>query len=267
MTALNKIKNIQKQNNSILCIGLDSDLNKIPNHFSKDINSLIKFNIDVIESTKDLVCAYKINFAFYEQYGIDGFSILKDTFDYIPQNIFTIADAKRGDIGNTSTAYAKSVFEYFKADSVTVNPYMGQDSVAPFIKFKDKMVFLLAMTSNIGSNDFQKIVSDGKPLYQTVIEKSKRWSTHEQLGFVVGATHPEELKKIREIIPQHCLLIPGIGSQGGNIYGSISANSGGLAIINVSRDIIYASQEKDFKETIRERAKYYQILFNNAAKS
>jgi orotidine-5'-phosphate decarboxylase len=264
MTALNKIKVIQKQNNSILCVGLDSDLSKIPQHFGKDINTLLDFNKKIIDSTKDLVCAYKINFAFYEQYGVEGFRILKDTFDYIPKNIFTIADAKRGDIGNTSGAYAKSVFGYFNADSITVNPYMGHDSVAPFLEFNDKMVFLLAMTSNKGSNDFQKIVADGKPFYQTVIEKSKQWSTKEQLGFVVGATQTEELREIRKIIPGHCLLIPGIGSQGGSIPDTISVNSGGPAIINVSRDIIYASQDKDFTDAVRKRAEYYRDSFNNA---
>lgn len=267
MTALNKIRNIQKQNNSFLCVGLDSDLSKIPRHFGDDINSLLEFNKIIIDCTKDLVCAYKINFAFYEQYGIDGFRILKNTFDYIPKNIFTIADAKRGDIGNTSSAYARSVFEYFNADSITINPYMGKDSVAPFLEYKNKMVFLLALTSNAGSNDFQRIYSDGKSLYQSVIEKSLKWSGIEQLGYVVGATHHQELREIRNLIPEHCLLIPGIGSQGGSIKDTISANSRGLAIINVSRDIIYASQDKNFEESVRIRAEYYRNSFNIADKS
>ncbi len=266
MTALEKIKNIQQKNNSLLCVGLDSDLSKIPPHLGKDINSLLDFNKSIIDSTKDLVCAYKINFAFYEQYGTEGFKILNETFDYIPKDIFTIADAKRGDIGNTSSAYAKSVFEYFKADSITVNPYMGKDSVAPFLEFNDKMVFLLALTSNSGSNDFQRIESKEKPLYQSVIEKSMNWSAKEQLGYVVGATHPQELQDIRKIIPEHCLLIPGIGSQGASIEDTISANGGGTAIINVSRDIIYASKDKNFADAARNKAEYYRNAFNNAGK-
>jgi len=263
MTALEKIKNIQKQNNSILCVGLDSDLSRTPKHLGSEINSLLDFNKAIIDSTKDLVCAYKINFAFYEQYGIEGIQVLKETFEYIPKEIFTIADAKRGDIGNTSNAYAKSVFEYFNADSITVNPYMGLDSVAPFLENSNKMVFLLALTSNSGSNDFQRIISEGKPLYQTVIEKSKEWADADKLGYVVGATHPDELREIRKIIPGYCLLIPGIGSQGGNIQATISANSCGPAIINVSRNIIYVSTEKDFTDAIRKKAEFYRDSFNN----
>ncbi|MFH1052114.1 MAG: orotidine-5'-phosphate decarboxylase [bacterium] len=266
MTALEKINNIQKQNNSLLCVGLDSDLSKIPEHLGNDVDALLEFNKAIIDSTKDLVCAYKINYAFYEQYGVEGFKVLKETFDYIPKDIFTIADAKRGDIGNTSSAYAKSVFEYFKADSITVNPYMGKDSVAPFLEFKDKMVFLLAITSNSGSNDFQRIVSNGKSLYQSVIETSMNWSGKEQLGYVIGATHPQELKDIRKIIPEHCLLIPGIGSQGGSIGDAISANSGGPAIINVSRDIIYASKDTNFADAVRKKTEYYRNAFNSAGK-
>jgi len=262
MTALEKIKNIQQKNHSLLCVGLDSDLSKIPKHFGNNIKSLLDFNKEIIDCTKDIACAYKINFAFYEQYGAEGFQILKETFEYIPADIFTIADAKRGDIGNTSGAYAKSVFEYFNADSITVNPYMGEDSVAPFLEFEDKMVFLLTLTSNSGSTDLQRIASNGKPFYRFVIDISRIWSTHDKLGYVFGATHPDELKEIREIIPKHCLLIPGIGSQGGSIVDTISANSGGPAIINVSRDIIYASTDKNFAEVVRKRAEFYRNSFN-----
>ena len=266
MKSWNKINEIQKKNNSILCIGLDSGLDKIPKHLGNDLNALLKFNIAVIEATKDLVCAYKMNLAFYEQYGADGYKILKETFEYIGNEIFTIADAKRADIGNTSRAYAKSAFEYFNADSITVNPYMGKDSVMPFLEVPGKMVFLLALTSNEGSNDFQRMETNGKPLFQNVIEKSKSWSTSENLGYVIGATHPDELKNIRKIIPEHYLLIPGIGSQGGSIGETISANSGGPAIINVSRDIIYASGEMNFSDIVRQKAEFYRDSFNNSEK-
>lgn len=262
MTALEKIKEIQKKNNSILCVGLDSDLGKIPQHLGSDINALLKFNIAVIDATRDFVCAYKMNFAFYEQYGADGFKILKETFEYIGNDNFTIADAKRADIRNTSRAYAKSVFEYFNADSITVNPYMGKDSVMPFLGVPDKMVFLLTLTSNEGSNDFQRIETNGKALYQSVIEKSRNWSSLDKLGYVIGATHPNELKNLRQLIPEHCLLIPGIGSQGGSIEDTISANSGGPAIINVSRDILYASNENNFAEMVRKKAEFYRDSFN-----
>ncbi|MFC2131137.1 orotidine-5'-phosphate decarboxylase [Bacteroidota bacterium] len=262
MTSFEKLGAIQKKNNSILCVGLDSDIEKIPKHLGKNIDALFEFNKTIIDSTKDLVCAYKINFAFYEQYGVEGFKILKETFDYIPDDIFTIADSKRGDIGNTSRAYAKSCFEYFNADSITVSPFMGEDSVRPFLEYSDKMVFILTLTSNKGSLDFQRLDAEGEPLYKQVINKTKLWAKHEFIGYVFGATNPVELLSIRQIIPDNFVLIPGIGTQGGNIKQIMKANFGKPSVINVSRSVIYASGEKDFAEKAREKALFYKDCLN-----
>ncbi|MBM2814869.1 MAG: orotidine 5''-phosphate decarboxylase, subfamily 2 [Ignavibacteria bacterium] len=270
-----KLKEIQSQKQSIICVGLDTSESKLPHHLQSATDGILHFNREIIEATHDLACAYKINFAFYEQLGADGFNILKKTFEMLPKDAVSIADAKRGDIGNTSESYAFSVFEYFGADSITVNPYMGSDSVAPFLKFNDKMVFLLALTSNPGSADFQRLESGGKPVYQHVIEKSKLWGSgvgnykipdpspqspvpSPQIGYVVGATHPEELREVRTIAPSSYFLIPGIGAQGGDIAATMKANDGKPAIINVSRGIIYASNGKDFAEKARKQAEYYR---------
>jgi orotidine-5'-phosphate decarboxylase len=262
MNAYEKLVNIQKNNKSMLCVGLDTDINRLPNHMEPNLESLLEFNRAIIQSTKDVACSYKINFAFYEQYGVEGFQALKATFDMIPENIFTIADAKRGDIGNTSKAYAKSAFEYFNADSVTVNPYMGHDSVMPFLDYKDKMIFLLAITSNNGSTDFQRLVADRKTIYRHVIEKSKDWAPPENMGYVIGATHPDVLRQLRSILPENCFLIPGIGVQGGSVEETIRANNNGLALVNVSRSIIYASHDMDFDLLAREKSIFYKNSFN-----
>lgn len=260
MKSFDKLKESIKKADSLLCVGLDSDINKIPSCFKKDVNGLFDFNKCIIETTKDVAAAYKINFAFYEQYGTEGFDLLKKTFDLIPKNTFTIADAKRGDIGNTSAAYAKAVFEYFNADSITVNPYMGIDSIEPFLKDLNKFVFILALTSNPGSNDFQRIVADKKPVYQHVIEKAADKYSEENIGFVVGATHPGELAQIRKIIPNYTFLIPGIGAQGGNIKEVLKANNNGLAVINVSRAVLYPELKENnidelaFAEAVRQKA-------------
>jgi len=262
MTTYEKLIAIQKQNNSKLCIGLDTSIELLPAHFERKIESIFEFNKQIIKSTSDLVCAYKLNFAFYEQYGSKGFEILKRTFDIIPESILKIADAKRGDIGNTSSSYAKSVFEYFNADAITVSPYMGSDSVEPFLRFPDKFVFLLALTSNAGSKDFQYLICNGKPLYKHIIDKSMQWGNEKKLGFVVGATHHTELAAIRNIARKQVFLIPGIGSQGGDIAETMKANDNGLAIINVSRGIIYCSKEIDFTKKVRNKAIEYRDLLN-----
>lgn len=262
MTAYEKINDSIKQTNSILCIGLDSDIEKLPDGIAKNVEGIFLFNQRIIEKTYAFAAAYKVNFAFYEQYGTEGFNILKKTIDNIPNNRLIIADAKRGDIGNTSSAYAKACFDYFGCDAVTVNPYMGFDSVSPFLEYKDKFVFLLALTSNKGSQDFQYLESDGRPLYRHVIEKSKEWGSVENLGYVVGATHSPELSGIRELIPDHFLLIPGIGTQGGNVPKILIANNNGPAIINVSRDIIYSSDKNNFDDSALLKAKFYKDLFN-----
>lgn len=262
MKSADKLKYKIKANKTFLCAGLDTDIKKLPSHMEKSVDNIIEFNRSIIEATKDLVCSYKINFAFYEQYGAKGFEILKETFDIIPDDIFTIADAKRGDIGNTSGAYAKSCFDYFGADSVTVNPYMGKDSVMPFLEHKDKIVFLLALTSNPGSDDFQKIISKDKDIYKYVIEKSSEWASPDNIGYVTGATHPREISDIRKIIPENPLLIPGIGAQGGNLDGVLNAVKGTTALINASRSLIYASSDKNFANISRKVAENYKQIMS-----
>jgi len=244
---------------SFLCIGLDVDLEKIPSHLLALEDPIFEFNKQIIDATHHLAVAYKPNTAFYEAYGIKGWKSLQKTIDYINQNhpeIFTIADAKRGDIGNTSTRYAKAFFEDLNFDSVTVVPYMGSDSVEPFLAFADKFTILLALTSNKGGLDFQVLKDDkGVTLYERVLQESKTWQNSDQLMYVVGATRPEYFKKIRKIVPDHFLLVPGVGAQGGNLqevckYG-MNDNVG--LLVNSSRGIIYASSGKDFAVKAQEK--------------
>ena len=244
---------------SFLCIGLDVDLTKIPQHLLALEDPIFEFNKAIIDATHDLCVSYKPNTAFYEAYGIKGWQSLQKTINYINENypeIFTIADAKRGDIGNTSTMYAKAFFEDLDFDSVTVAPYMGKDSVEPFLAFNNKHTIMLALTSNEGAFDFQTKNVDGKELYKVVIETSKTWKNSENLMYVVGATKAEYFTEIRQLIPNSFLLVPGVGAQGGSLqevckYG-MSENVG--LLINSSRGIIYASNETDFAEKAREEA-------------
>jgi orotidine-5'-phosphate decarboxylase len=262
---INQIK-IKK---SFLCVGLDVDLNKIPQHLLELEDPIFEFNKAIIDATHDLAVAYKPNTAFYEAYGIMGWISLQKTINYINQNhpeIFTIADAKRGDIGNTSSMYAKAFFEDLNFDSVTVAPYMGKDSVEPFLAFENKHTILLALTSNEGAFDFQTLNVGGtrgeaersgaKELYKQVLETSKTWKNSENLMYVVGATKAEYFTEIRKIVPDSFLLVPGVGAQGGSLqevckYG-MNANVG--LLINSSRAIIYASKGTDFAEKAREEA-------------
>ncbi|GAB5465494.1 MAG: orotidine-5'-phosphate decarboxylase [Candidatus Kapaibacteriales bacterium] len=240
MTAKEKIEQKVKEKCHLLCVGLDTDLSKTPKSITNSVDGLLKFNIEVIEATKDITVAYKLNFAFYERYGHEGMKALKETIKAIPKDIHIVGDAKRGDIGNTSNAYADAIFNDFGCDSVTVSPYMGEDSVSPFLDFEGKMVFILALTSNPGSTDFQRLESEGKPLYTHVIEKSLNWDNPKSdIGFVVGATHPSELSGIRLIAPNSTLLIPGVGKQGGDSEAVLKANGGKPALINSSRAILY----------------------------
>lgn len=244
---------------SFLCIGLDVDLNKIPPHLLKLEDPIFEFNKAIIDATCDLTVSFKPNIAFYEAYGVKGWISLQKTINYITSKcpeIFTIADAKRGDIGNTSTMYAKAFFEDLNFDSITVAPYMGKDSVEPFLNFENKHTILLALTSNEGAFDFQTLQANGKELYKNVIETSVTWKNSKNLMYVVGATKSEYFQEIRKIIPDSFLLVPGIGAQGGSLsevckYG-MNANVG--LLINSSRAIIYASNGTDFAEKAREEA-------------
>ena len=246
-----------KEKKSFLCIGLDTDSAKIPKHLLSLEDPVFEFNKRIIDETKDLCVAFKLNIAFYESQGINGWKSLMKTIDYIPKDIFTIADAKRGDIGNTSSMYAKTFFESMDFSSITVSPYMGSDSVEPFLKFKNKWVILLALTSNLGSQDFQKISdSNGINLYENVIRKSAKWAGDDRMMYVVGATQSKLIKEIRKIVPNHFLLVPGIGAQGGNLSEVIEngLNSDYGLLINSSRSIIYSDSSLDFASSARNAA-------------
>lgn len=249
---------------SFLCIGLDVDLNKIPSHLLELEDPIFEFNKAIIDATHDLCVSYKPNTAFYEAYGLKGWQSLQKTINYLNENypeIFTIADAKRGDIGNTSSMYAKAFFEDLNFDSVTVAPYMGKDSVEPFLAFENKHTIMLALTSNEGAFDFQTQNINGKELYKVVIETSKSWKNSENLMYVVGATKAEYFSEIRKLIPDSFLLVPGVGAQGGSLqdvcnYG-MNENIG--LLINSSRGIIYASNGVDFAEMARAEALKMQV--------
>jgi len=250
-----KLIHIIQEKQSFLCVGLDTDIAKIPAHLKQESDPLFAFNKAIIDATAPFTVAYKPNIAFYECYGISGWKSLEKTAQYIKQtypDIFLIADAKRGDIGNTSRMYAQAFFENLPFDSVTVAPYMGEDSVTPFLSYSDKWVILLALTSNKGAYDFQFIQSEShEPLYAHVLKMSKQWGTDENIMYVVGATKAEMLTHIREIIPNHFLLVPGVGAQGGSLQEvakhGITKECG--LLINSSRAIIYADSSTSFAET------------------
>jgi orotidine-5'-phosphate decarboxylase len=250
---------------SYLCVGLDTDVKKIPPHLLKFDDPDFEFNKQIIDATHEYCIAYKPNVAFYESLGPSGWESLQKTVDYIPDNCLTIADAKRGDIGNTSTMYAKTFFSKMNFDAITVAPYMGEDSVKPFLQFKNKWVIILVHTSNPGSADFQLIESKvtGRKLYEEVILTAQRWGSADQVMFVVGATQSEKMKSIRNLAPEHFLLVPGIGAQGGDLAATSSAgmNSQCGLIVNSSRSIIYASPKSDFgSAAARESQKLQQEM-------
>ncbi len=260
---MNKVElfNQIKAKESYLCVGLDTDLKKIPSHLLNADDPIFEFNKQIIDATIDYAVSYKPNIAFYEAEGSKGWESLQKTIEYLPKDVFSIADAKRGDIGNTSKLYARAFFENMDFDSVTIAPYMGEDSVTPFLEFKDKWGIMLGLTSNSGSNDFEKLKLDnGQQLFEQVLEKSKNWGNDEQLMYVVGATQGDYFEKIRTIVPHHFLLVPGVGAQGGSLedvskYG-MNAECG--LLVNSSRGIIYADNTADFATVAREKAKEVQ---------
>jgi len=251
MNFLTKLNGARRHNQSLLCVGLDPEPEKLPAGAS-----VAGFCREIVRATYDLVCAYKPNIAFFEALGAEGWGILKKVIALVPRNIPVIIDAKRGDVGNTARAYARAVFDELGADAVTVNPYMGYDSIEPFVEYKDKGVFVLCRTSNPGAADFQSLTCDSKPLYQIVAERVETWNKHRNLGLVVGATQPDELKMIREAHPALPLLIPGVGAQGGSLKLAVKygAAGEGVAIINSSRQVLYASAGPDFAEGARAAA-------------
>ena len=257
MKFTDKLNAISDKNDSLICVGLDSDMQRLPKSILKNDDPIFTFNKRIIDHTGHLVCAYKLNVAFYESQGAKGWKALEKTLKYIPDEIIKIGDGKRADIGNSSRKYAEAFFDTLSFDAITVNPYMGFDSLEPFLKFGDKGIFILCLTSNPGSFDFQKIKDEnGVPLYIKVAEKIKSWNKYGNSGAVVGATHPEELKEIREILGRQPILIPGIGTQEGNLEKSIdwgTDSEGKNAVINVSRAVIFASSSAQFDKEAGKR--------------
>ncbi len=259
MTKQQLIKTIVEKQ-SCLCVGLDTEVNKLPACIPRTTEGIVQFNKLMIEATLPYCVGYKINTAFYEVWGSKGWDMIAETLSYIPSSHFTIADAKRGDIGNTSLQYAKTFFETFLFDAVTVSPYMGFDSLQPFLSYKDKCTIVLGLTSNQGAEDFEKQKIDNEFLYEKVIKKVATWGNDDQLMFVVGATQAKELQRIRTYIPSHVLLIPGIGAQGGSLEDVIAYGSNaevGL-LIAISRDIIFTSKDEDFNIAASLKAQMYE---------
>lgn len=261
MKFADKLLAASRRNNSLLCVGLDPDPQMMANL------SFLDFNKAIVDATADLVCAYKPNLAFYEALGIDGLELLQKTIEHIPDHIPIIGDGKRGDIGNTAKAYARALFVTFNFDAATVSPYLGFDSVGPFIEYRDKGVFILCRTSNPGAADFQDLAdAQDTPLYETVARKARQWDVHGNIGLVVGATCPQELKLVRKLCPDMPLLIPGIGAQGGDLASAVEFGvdaRGEKAIIAVSRQILYASSEPDFAEAARHSAQQLRDRIND----
>ncbi|MEW5798401.1 MAG: orotidine-5'-phosphate decarboxylase [Bacteroidota bacterium] len=269
MTFYSLLTSIQQKTNSLLCIGLDTDAKKIPVHLRSKKNIILEFNKQIIGATKDLACAYKINFAFYEGLGKEGWSIIERTRALIPSSVLTIADAKRGDIGNSSGYYANAILRELDFDSITVAPYMGKDSVQPFLQDEKKGVFLLALTSNEGAFDFQYKKVGGRRLFEEVVVTSQQWTTRDNLGFVVGATKSKDIQSVRKLAPTAPFLVPGIGAQGGSIddvikYGCTPDGYG--VVINASRSILYASSRKDFADATRNEAMKLRDEINSIQK-
>lgn len=243
---------------SFLCVGLDTELSKVPAHLQKQSDPVFEFNRRIIDATRHLCVAYKPNLAFYEAMGPEGWHVFARTIEYIGKEHFIIADAKRGDIGNTGKKYAEAFFRILNCDAVTVAPYMGRDSVTPFLEFREKWAIVLALTSNPGSGDFQRehLQESGQPLWEKVLREVQTWGTPENLMFVTGATHPQDFARIRSIVPDHFLLVPGVGAQGGDLHAICEhgLNDDCGLLVNASRSILYASDGEDFAEKAHEEA-------------
>ncbi|MBI4534721.1 MAG: orotidine-5'-phosphate decarboxylase [Ignavibacteriae bacterium] len=257
MSFYQKLRSIQRKNNSLLCVGLDPDIKKIPKFLLQHGNPVFEFNKRIIDATRDLVCAYKINLAFYEALGASGWYTIHQTLAAIPKGIITIGDGKRGDIGNSSELYAQALMDDHGFTASTVNPYMGHDSVSPFMKSKQHGVFVLVLTSNSGAKDMQYLKVGSRPLYEHVAAKVRKWNVNLNCGLVVGATRPKDLARVRTLAPEMPLLIPGIGAQGGDLQAAVRYGCdkrSEMAIINASRSIIYASRGEDFASAARTAA-------------
>ena len=263
MNFTQKLLSVSRKNNSLLCVGLDPDPALMPEV------DVVEFSRQIIEATKDLVCAYKPNFAFFEALGTDGLRTLEQVIKHIPGDIPVIADAKRGDIGNTARKYAHAIFEVFGFDAATVSPYLGRDSVEPFTDYTEKGVFILCNTSNASAGDFQQLLCDSRPLFEAVAMKAAEWNVHHNVGLVVGATQPKSLKRVRALCPDMPLLIPGIGTQKGELSSTVRYGvdtNGQKAIINSSRQVLYASRGKDFSADARAEALRLRGRINEARK-
>jgi len=263
-----RLQKVIRKQRSRLVIGLDSDISKIPRFLLDRKNPLLEFNRLIIEATHDLVCGYKPNFAFYESEGVSGWEALKETSRLIPENLVSIADAKRGDISNTAAAYARAIFEDLDFDAVTLNPYMGYDVIVPFQQYPGRGLLILALTSNSGAADFQMGTDGGTPLFERVLTRIVRWNDKGDLGAVVGATHPEQLTRVREIAPELPLLIPGIGSQGGDLQQTLhraAIKPSAPVMINVSRGIIFSGDGPHFQDDVRRTAMAFRDRIEQAA--
>lgn len=266
MSAASELKAIQEKNRSMVCVGLDLDTKRIPKAYASTTKGMYDFAVSIIEATGDIVSAYKPNLAFFLEMGPEGLSLLEKIVKRIPESVKIIIDGKFGDIGNTAAHYASAVFERFRADWVTLNPYMGYDAIRPFLEDKAKGAFILCLTSNSGSRDFQMMHVANKPLYLHVADRVAYWNKEQNLGLVVGATHPEKLEEIRESAGDCPILIPGIGAQGGDLEKSVMAGTEcfkKLAVINVSRAVLYASEDENFAKAARAEVERLNGIINN----
>jgi orotidine-5'-phosphate decarboxylase len=269
---MNSLEKLRKKNgeNKFICVGLDTDIDKIPLHLHPLSNPVIQFNSEIIKATSEFAAGYKINFAFYEKNGYEGFSTLEKTISMIPDDLLIIGDAKRGDIGNTSQKYAESLYNRFKVDAATINPYMGEDSVQPFLENPDKLNFILTLTSNPGAKDFEKLkLDDGSLLFQRIIKKVHEWNTKRNCGIVFGATNINELKENLDLIGDLPVLLPGVGAQGGSLEDVVQAfktNNRLDFLINVSRGIIYKDNGKTFAKTAKEEIEMLNLSIKSILK-